>query len=50
MEIEIKVSTPAKDLNQRELQSIRRVANVLRANGFEVDIVHSTLTVVKNAC
>ena len=38
MKIEIKVSTPKSEMTQAQSQVIRRVAGVLMAHNFEVDI------------
>jgi beta-lactam-binding protein with PASTA domain len=38
MKITIKSDTPTKDMTQTQSQTIKRVAAVLRANGFEVEI------------
>ena len=47
MTITIKVDTPPEAMNQRQLQSTRRVANVLRENGFEVELVFAPDLVIK---
>jgi len=49
MKVEIRVSELERDLNQAQSQALRRMANVLRARGFEVEITHPPLTVIKKA-
>ena len=39
MKIKIEVSKALADLPQEQSQKVKRVANVLREAGFEVDIV-----------
>ena len=49
MKVEIRVSELEQDLNQAQSQALRRMANVLRERGFEVEITHPPLTVIKKA-
>jgi len=45
--IEIKVSEPKKNLPQDQWQRITRAANMLRENGFDVDIIWGARPVQK---
>jgi hypothetical protein len=47
MNIQIKVSEPIANMNQRESQCVKRAANMLRANGYSVDIKWDTPTRVR---
>jgi hypothetical protein len=38
MNIQIKVSEPISNMNQRESQCVKRAAEMLRANGYDVTI------------
>jgi hypothetical protein len=38
MNIQIKVSEPIANMNQRESSCVKRAANMLRANGYDVTI------------
>jgi len=49
MKVEIKVSATEKELNQAQSQRLRRMANVLREAGFEVEITHAPQMVIKKA-
>ena len=47
MEVEIKVTATEKELNQAQLHRLKRISNVLRENGFEVEITFTPLRIVK---
>jgi hypothetical protein len=47
MNIQIKVSEPIANMNQRESSCVKRAANMLRANGYDVDIKWDTPTRVR---
>ena len=44
MNIQIKVSEPIANMNQRESSCVKRAASMLRANGYDVDIQWDTPT------
>ena len=46
-EIIIKIALPGRELNQRQSQTIRRIAQVLRENGLDTEIVYPKLEVIK---
>ena len=48
MKVEIKVTTD-RELNQAQSQRLRRVANVLREAGFDVDITHAPQMLIKKS-
>ena len=49
MKVEIRVTSTEKELNQAQLQRIRRAANMLKANNIEVELIFTPLQVVKEA-
>jgi hypothetical protein len=49
MKVEIKVTATEKELNQAQQARLKRISNVLRENGMEVELVFTPLQVVKHA-
>ena len=49
MKVEIRVTATEKELNQAQQARLKRISNVLRENGMDVELVFTENLIIKKA-